>query len=464
MQKNDLLSKPGWKFLRTTAKHQRFLNVALNAIKRCHDPTQIRYKFGVRLPRNYAEALRLDEDNGNTLWHDAVRTELDQICDYDTFRDMGIGVTMDRDHHKINVRLVFDVKALGKRKGRLVARGDLTPEPADEAVYSSVASLRSLRAIIFISELNQLKLWQGDVSNAYLESYTQENVYFIAGPEFGPLQGHTMKIIKALYRLRSSGLRFHERLSSVLQNFGFIRSFADPDVWMLDVGDSYEYIVIYVDDLIVAMKDPKEFFDQLQAPPVNFKLEGVGPASYHLGGDLFHDDDGTLCFDSQTYSKRLVSNFESLFNKAPKPSFSPLDHEDRPELDTSELYGPDDTAKFQSLIGACQWMISLCRLDLAHSIMSLSRYRHAPRKGHLDRLMRVCSYVRKFPQAAIRIRTGIPNHEDTFGEYPEQYDWMETVYGSPTEELPPNMPTPKGKLVHTTTYFDANLMHDVITG
>ena len=96
--------------------------------------------------------------------------------------------------------------------------------------------------------------------------------------------------------------------------------------------------------------------------------------------------------------------------------------------------------------------------------MSLSRYCHAPQKGHLDHLMRVCSYVHKFPQAAIRIRTGIPNHEATFGEYPEQYDWMETVYGSPTEELPHNMPTRKGKLVRTTTYFDANLMHDVITG
>ena len=47
---NDLLSKPGWKFLRKTAKRQRFLNVALNALKRRRDPTQIRYKFGVRLP------------------------------------------------------------------------------------------------------------------------------------------------------------------------------------------------------------------------------------------------------------------------------------------------------------------------------------------------------------------------------------------------------------------------------
>ena len=48
-KENDLLSKPGWKFLHITAKCQRFLNVALNAIKRRRDPTQIRYKFGVRL-------------------------------------------------------------------------------------------------------------------------------------------------------------------------------------------------------------------------------------------------------------------------------------------------------------------------------------------------------------------------------------------------------------------------------
>ena len=78
------------------------------------------------------------------------------------------------------------MKASGKRKGRLVAHGDLAPEP-DKAVSSSVASLQSLCAIIFISELNKLKLWQGYISNAYLESYMQEKVCFIAGPEFGPL-------------------------------------------------------------------------------------------------------------------------------------------------------------------------------------------------------------------------------------------------------------------------------------
>ena len=76
----------------------------------------------------------------------------------------------------IKVRFVFDVKVDGKRKGRLVARSDMTPKP-EESVYSLVASLRSLRIIIFLAELNGLQLMQGDIGNAYLESFMQEKVY-----------------------------------------------------------------------------------------------------------------------------------------------------------------------------------------------------------------------------------------------------------------------------------------------
>ena len=41
---------------------------------------------------------------------------------------------------------------------------------------------------------------------------------------------------------------------------------------------------------------------------------------------------------------------------------------------------------------------------------------------------------------------------------------METVYGNPTEEIPDNMPTPKGRCVHTSMCCDANLLHDLTTG
>ena len=76
----------------------------------------------------------------------------------------------------------------------------------------------------------------------------------------------------------------------------------------------------------------------------------------------------------------------------------------------------------------------------------------------------MCRYVCKFPQGAIRFWTGIPDHKAIFGATPIKYDWMETVCGIPIEELPDNAPVMKGNPVCTTTYADANLLHDLTTG
>ena len=162
---------------------------------------------------------------------------------------------------------------------------------------------------------------RGGIGNAYLESCTQEKVYFIAGPEFGQYAGLSCIIEKALYGLRSSGLCFHEKLSKVLCKFGFEWSRVDLDLWMHDANDKWEYIVIYVDDIIIAMKELKKFFNDLQGPNVGFTMKGLGKPTYHLGADFFHDDDGTLCFGAQTYSKRLCANYGSLYGEQPKSVF-----------------------------------------------------------------------------------------------------------------------------------------------
>ena len=68
-----------------------------------------------------------------------------------------------------------------------------------ESVYSGVVSLRGLRLVMFLADLNKLLLWGGVVGNAYLEALTKEKLYIIAGPEFGELQGDILIIYKALY-------------------------------------------------------------------------------------------------------------------------------------------------------------------------------------------------------------------------------------------------------------------------
>jgi Reverse transcriptase (RNA-dependent DNA polymerase) len=122
--------------------------------------------------------------------------------------------------------MIYDVKHDGRHKARLVAGGHMT-EINTESVYSGVVSLRGIRLVIFLAELNQLELWGADVGNAYLEALTKEKVYIIGGPEFGDLIGHTLLIFKALYGLRSSGLCWHQRFADVLRSMGFVQSRAE---------------------------------------------------------------------------------------------------------------------------------------------------------------------------------------------------------------------------------------------
>jgi hypothetical protein len=56
----------------------------------------------------------------------------------------------------------------------------------------------------------------------------------------------------------------------------------------------YEYIAVYVDDLAIAMKNPKEFLDILENK-LKFKLKCTGPITFHLGIDFTRDNDNTLC-------------------------------------------------------------------------------------------------------------------------------------------------------------------------
>ena len=78
------------------------------------------------------EAIEFDKENGNTLWQDAIRLELDQLCDFDTFRVVPDGEILPEDYKRIPYMFVFDVKFDLRRKARLVAGGHLTDTPKDD--------------------------------------------------------------------------------------------------------------------------------------------------------------------------------------------------------------------------------------------------------------------------------------------------------------------------------------------
>ena len=103
--------------------------------------------------------------------------------------------------------------------------------------------------------------------------------------------------------------------------------------------------------------------------------------------DFFRDNNGDLCVSPRRYIEKICDSFERMFGHPPKQVVtSPIEKNDHPELDTSELLDEEWIQKYQSLIGALQWVISIGLFDVQTSVMTLSSFRSAPRRGHLERL------------------------------------------------------------------------------
>ena len=141
----------------------------------------------------------------------------------------------------------------------------------------------------------------------------------------------------------------------------FFPSKAEPDIWMRDVGDHYECIAVYVDDLLIASRNAQAIIDIL-TKEYNFKLKGTGPISFHLGCDFFRDDDGNMCYAPRKYIEKCLDTYKRLFGENPKKYSSPLIKGDHPELDDSDLLAPEGSDCINPLLAHYN---GPCRLDVS---------------------------------------------------------------------------------------------------
>ena len=69
-----------------------------------------------------------------------------------------------------------------------------------------------------------------------------------------------------------------------------------------------------------------------------------------------------------------------------------------------------DHSKFRSLIGCANWLVTLGRFDIAYSVNAYSRFSMQPRQGHLNGIIRVFGYLKKFNKGRIMIDPSYPDH------------------------------------------------------
>jgi hypothetical protein len=109
----------------------------------------------------------------------------------------------------------------------------------------------------------------------------------------------------------------------------------------------------------------------------------------------------------------MLLSYEIMFGEKPKEYLCPIKPKDHPELDVTELLDDTEIIKYQSLIGALQWVVTLEHFDVLVAVCTMSTYRVTPHVGYLHRLKRMFRYLKKHQDGAVRFRVEIPDHEST---------------------------------------------------
>ncbi|RVX13401.1 Vacuolar protein sorting-associated protein 53 A [Vitis vinifera] len=204
----------------------------------------------VSFPKSTSEAL------SHLGWQQAMVDEMAALHSNGTW-DL---VSLPLGKSTVGCRWVYIVKVgpdgqVDRLKARLVAKGYTQIYGCDYGdTFSPVAKIASVHLFLSMAAIYHWPLYQLDIKNAFLHGELLEEVYMEQPPGF-VAQGESSLVCKlrcSLYGLKQSPRAWFGRFSSVVQEFGMLRSEADHSVFYHHNSSSQcIYLVVYVDDIVI---------------------------------------------------------------------------------------------------------------------------------------------------------------------------------------------------------------------
>ena len=449
-------------------------NAILSAVKaRVKKKT---HKYGIELPTSIEHAKQLDRMNGNTLWMDALKKEMHNVGI--AFEVLEEGQRAPKGWKHASGHLVWDVKMDFTRKARWVLDGYKCPTP-EGTTYAGVVSRESVRIALTYAALNGLNVCAADIRNAYLQSPSSCQDYIICGPEFGlENEGKVALIHRALYGGKAAGRDFRNHLRSCMHHLKFKSCPADPDVWMRpsiksDGTQVYDYVLLYTDDTLVVSENAESILRNEIGRYFELKEESIGSPKLYLGGHLsqvtLENGVEAWAFSPSQYVQAAVKNVEDYLAKPentrwklPTKADTPLQTSYRPELDVTPALCPEDASYYMSLIGVLRWIVELGRVDICLETSMMSSHLALPREGHLQAVFHIFAHLKKYHNAEAVYDPSDPVIDESKFE---AKDWASSEFGhlGGKEELPGNMPEPRGMGFVISAKVDADHASDTVT-
>jgi len=268
--------------------------------------------------------------------------------------------------------------------------------------YAPVSRLAIVRAALAI--INKLNLFacQMDVKTAFLNGTLEDDIYMSIpdGVECDEItkKNKICKLKKALYGLKISPKRWNKKFAEVAKELGLKNDFHEPCLFTWREKGELAFIVLYVDDLLIASNNQIILNKIKTKLNERFQMKDLGEPDVFLGMKIVRDKKNRVTKISQTeYTMRILERsnmLEARSHDTPMVTRQVKKRELRKRSAPGELIVQKTKVPFREAVGSLLYLAGATRPDIAYAVGCLSRRQLNPTEDDWEEAKRVFAYLR----------------------------------------------------------------------
>ena len=236
-----------------------------------------------------------------------------------------------------------------------------------------------------------------DVKTAFLNGDLEEEVYMKQPEGFSSREGEHLvcKLKKSIYGLKQASRQWYYKFHGVITSFSFIENPMDQCIYQKVSGSKTCFLVLYVDDILLATNDKGMMHGVKQLLSKNFDMKDMGEASYVIGIKIHRDRSrGILGLSQETYINKILERFRM---KDCSPSVAPIMKGDKLSLNQCPKNDLENESMknipYASVVGSLMYAQVCTRPDIAYAVGVLGRYQSNPGVDHWRAAKKVMRYL-----------------------------------------------------------------------